>query len=342
MRRPTRSPRLATLCVHGNTATSTRHNNDRVALLEELVRVLREHRAWHPLDAILLPGGFFWLSKPLGAAAFERRAVTITRERFASAVISAVGQLQALSPGLKLVTGVMARPRNKTERIEQACIAFDHRGLAGVARKMFPTHAESRGRRFMSPVADDYRSSKRFVELANGSIAALHSCYDLFGTADIGTGTGTRRSAIRTLRSSHGRLTENDDHFRTSRDSSIAAWTGLMASKQPDVLLTSIHAFERPGLDGYWQRHGIARASAAFAGAMALGAAHFLECLPTQGSTLAAYRVPKRELTAGVSRRAHSLAPAKILPLSTARTRAVLRLFTPSLANNGSDTGRPA
>jgi hypothetical protein len=207
---------------------------------------------------------------------------------------------------------------------------------------MFPTHEESRGRRFMSPVADDYRSSKRFIELANGSIAALHSCYDLFGTADIGTGTGTRRSAIRTLRSSHGRLTENDEDFYTSRDSGIAAWTSLMASKQPDVLLTSIHAFERPGLDGYWQRHGIARASAAFTGAMALGAAHFLECLPTEGSTLAAYRVPKRELTAGVSRRAHSLAAAKILPVSAGETRAVLRLFAPPLGKDDSHKGRSA
>jgi hypothetical protein len=339
MRRPTRSPRLATLCVHGDTAASTRDNSDRILLLEELVRALKEHHAWHPLDAILLPGGFFWLSKALGAADFERRSAAICQERFASVVPSLLTQLQTLSPGVKLVTGVMARPRNKKERIEQACIALDHRGLIGVARKIFPTHAESRGRRFMSPIADDYRSVQRFVELPNGSIAALHSCYDLFGTADIGTGTGTRRSAIRTLRSSRGRLTENDEDFHSNRDSGIAAWTDLMATKKPDVLMTSIHAFERPGLDGYWQRHGIARASAAFAGAMSLGAAHFLECLPTEGSTLAAYGVPKRELTAGVSRRAHSLAAIKTLPISTERTAALLRLFMPPSSKRGSQNG---
>lgn len=342
MRRPTRSPRLATLCVLGDTAASTRDNNDRITLLEELVRILKEHRAWHPLDAILLPGGFFWLSKALGTANFEQRSAAIGQERFASAVTSLLTHLQTLSPGVKLVTGVMARPRNKTERIEQACIALDHHGVAAVARKIFPTHAEARGRRFMSPIADDYSSPQRFVDLPNGSIAALHSCYDLFGTADIGTGTGTRRSAIRTLRSSRGRLTENDEDFHSNRDSGIAAWADLMAAKQPDVLMTSIHAFERPGLDGYWQRHGIARASAAFAGALSLGAAHFLEYLPTEGSTLAADGVPKRELTTGVSRRAHSLAAIKTLPVSTGRTEALLRLFIPPSRKRGSHNGRRA
>lgn len=330
MRRPERSPRLATLCVHGDTAASTRHNHERVELLKELVRVLKEHRAWHPLDAILLPGGFFWLSKALGAADFGRRSTFIGQERFSAAVIRALTELHALSPCVKLVTGVMARPRSKSERVEQACIAFDRGGIVGLARKMFPTHAESRGRRFMSPVMSDYNASERFVDLPNGSIAALHSCYDLFGTADIGTGTGTRRSAIRTLRDARGRLTENDEEFCATRDAGIAAWADLMAAKKPDVLLTSIHAFERPGLDGYWQRHGIARASAAFEGAMSLGAAHFLECLPTEGSTLAAWAVPKKELSAGVSRRAHSQAATKTLRVSTERTDALLRLFVAS------------
>lgn len=329
MRRPNRSPRLATLCVHGDTAASTTHNDERIELLESLVLVLSEHRAWHPLDAILLPGGFFWLSKALGTADFGRRSAAIAQERFSSSVIRALTELHTLSPGVKIVTGVMARPRNKSERTEQACIAFGLSGVVGLARKMFPTHAESRGRRFMSPVTNDYSSSERFIDLPNGSIGALHSCYDLFGTADIGTGTGTRRAAIRTLRDARGRMTENDEGFHKRRDAGISAWADLMAAKKPDVLLTSIHAFERPGLDGYWQRHGIARASAAFNGAMSLGAAHFLESLPEGRSTLAAWAVPKSELSAGVSRRAHSLPASKILPVSTPRTKALLRLYLP-------------
>lgn len=330
MRRPHRSPRLATLCVHGGTAASTAHNDERIDLLEALVRTLKTQRAWHPLDAILLPGGFFWLSKTLGTADFARRSSTILQERFSSAIVRGLTELHALSPGVKLVTGVMARPRSKSERTEQACIAFGLSGVVGVARKMFPTHAESRGRRFMSPVTSDYSSSERFVDLPNGSIAALHSCYDLFGTADIGTGTAARRASIRALCDAGGRMTENDARFRACRAANIASWTDLMAAKKPDVLLTSIHAFERPGLDGYWQRHGIARASAAFGGAVSLGAAHFLERLPSDGSTLAAWAVPKRELSMGVSRRAHRLAAVRSLPVTTERMESLLRLFVPS------------
>jgi hypothetical protein len=67
MRRPTRSPRLATLCLQGNTATSTKDNAARVPLLEQVVRVLQQVRAWYPIDAPVLPGGFFWLPRSLGA-----------------------------------------------------------------------------------------------------------------------------------------------------------------------------------------------------------------------------------------------------------------------------------
>jgi hypothetical protein len=42
MRRPTRSPCLATLCLQGNTATSTKDNAALVPLLEQVVRVLQQ------------------------------------------------------------------------------------------------------------------------------------------------------------------------------------------------------------------------------------------------------------------------------------------------------------
>ena len=199
MRRPTRSPRLATLCLQGNTAASTKDNVTRTMILEKAVRFLLQQRAWHPIDALVLPGGFFWLSRSVGASTFERRRALISGERFIPAVTAALKQLQESSPGIRLITGVMAQPRDKTERTEQACLAFDRSGLIGAARKMFPTHAESRGRRYMTPFADDYRSSERFVDLPNGSLAALHSCYDLFGTADHGSDGSARRTAIKSF-----------------------------------------------------------------------------------------------------------------------------------------------
>jgi len=329
MRRPTRSPRLATLCLQGNTAASTKDNAARVPLLKRVVHVLRQERAWHPIDALVLPGGFFWLSRSLGATTFAQRRALVSAERFTADITAALAQLQELSPGIRLVTGVMAQPRNKTERTEQACLAFDQTGLIGAGRKMFPTQAESRGRRFMTPFADDYRSSERFVDLPNGSLAALHSCYDLFGTADHGSGGGARRSAIRVLRDNGGRVEQGHEGFRASRDSSLAAWADLVAANAPDVLVATIHAFERPGLDGYWQRHGIARASAAHGGALTIGAAHFLDSLPRDGSTLAAYGVPKRELSAGVSRRAHGLTALHAGVVAVQGMTALLRVFEP-------------
>jgi predicted amidohydrolase len=342
MRRPIRSPRLATLCLQGDTAASTRDNVARTSILEEAVRVLQQQRTWHPIDALVMPGGFFRLSKPLGATSFERRRTLISGERFTTSIAAALKQLQELSPGICLVTGVMAQPRDKTERTEQACLAFDQTGLVGAARKIFPTHAESRGRRFMTPVVDDYRSAHRFIELPNGSLAGLHSCYDLFGTADIGSARGARRAAIRVLRTKGGRIGEGHERFRATRDSNLSAWADLVVSRAPDVLLATIHAFERPGLDGYWQRHGIARASAAHGGALTIGAAHFMDSLPRDGSTLAAYGVPKRELTAGVSRRAHSLAALNSAPVTVRGMKALLRVFAPPQHRWKARNGRTA
>jgi hypothetical protein len=331
MRRPIRSPRLATLCLQGNTADSTKSNSERIAILTEVLSRLSEQADWHPLDAILLPGGYFRLSRTLGALPFEHRKRQLETEPFASTISEQLERLQLLSPGLRLVLGVMATPRHKAERTEQACIAFAKEGVIGLARKIFPTSAETRGRRYMSPCLDDFSSKQRFVSLANGSLALLNSCYDLFGAADGTTGIGSRRLAIRALRLAAGHLTHRDEGFRAARDGALTAWTNLLAELQPDVLVASIHAFELPGRDGYWQRHGIARASAAFGGALALGAAHFLEGLPHENSSLAAVRVPKSALSAGVSRRAYGLAPTRMLAWTTQQgSPALLRLFTAS------------
>lgn len=328
MRRLIRPARLATLCLQGHPAASTSDNTTRIAILRELLRALQANARWHPIDAIVLPGGFFWLTRALGSARFERRTELISQEQFSGPVTATLRALQQLSPALRLIAGVRAQPSDRVERTEQVCVAFDLDGVIGIARKIFPTYNETRGRRFMSPVLEDFRSEERFVALPNGSVALLNSCYDLFGTADLATGRLARRAIIRALRTKRRRLSERDDLFRANRDESLRAFSELVAAKAPDVLLTTIHAFQRAGLDGYWQRHGIARASAGFGGALTVGAAHFLRGLPDAGaSTLSASNVPKRELHAGVSRRAHALAPLFSAPLTTSGANGLLRVF---------------
>lgn len=340
MRRLSRPPRLATLCVQGTTADRTIDNATRVKLLNAVALALQQRDEWHPLDGLVLPGGFFWMSRALGATAFDRRQERLGKERFSSSIYAALQALEAESPGIRLITGVMARPRDGRERIEQASLAFDRHGLVGAARKIFPTMTESRGRRFMTPYSADYASEARFVKLSNGSLAALHSCYDLFGTADIGSAGDARRAAIRLIRTDRRRIVESDEEFAETRRACLAAWAGNVTQRKPDVLLATIHGFERPGLDGYWQRHGIARASAAHGGAFALGAAHFATGLPSAGSTLAACRVPKHELTAGVRRKAHSLQPRDSVQVITAGLSGILRLFEPRLVTGKDLLGR--
>jgi hypothetical protein len=69
MRRPTRSPRLATLCLQGDTAASTKDKINRAPLLEEAVRVLQQQGTWHPIDALVLPGGFSNYARSSGVCA---------------------------------------------------------------------------------------------------------------------------------------------------------------------------------------------------------------------------------------------------------------------------------
>src|SRR3954471_17478530 len=116
MRRPHRSPRLATLCLQGNTAASTKSNPQRSAILAEVITRLCEQPEWHPLDALVLPGGYFRLSRALGALGFEQRRQQVEREPFVSAIKVDLRRLQSLSPDMRLVVGVMATARHKAER----------------------------------------------------------------------------------------------------------------------------------------------------------------------------------------------------------------------------------
>lgn len=327
--RLTRMPRVVQLCLHGTTA-KPHDNADRIKMLPEIVLVLNELPDWHPIDAVVLPGGFFRMARAFGAAGFAERRAAVRRERFAGAVQTAVSRLEELSPGLRLVTGVLATSRDSTERTEQASLAFSAKGLVAVARKIFPTAKDTRGRRFISPFVDDYSSPKRLLQLSNGSTALLSACYDLFGAADIGIVSGSRRQAIRRLITRKGYLTQGEAGFADTRLACLAAWTKLIEEHQPDVALATIHGFRAPGLDGFWQRHGIARASAALDGALVVGAAHFGHRLPDpHASSLAAHGVAHEHIFAGTFRLSHRLMPIASTVIEVPGCNALLRLFTP-------------
>ncbi len=329
MRRLSRPPRIAALWFRGDTAKHIHDNKRRIALLNDLARAPLV-ADWHPIDAVLLPGGFFRMSKAFGASSFDQRHEAVRKEPFAIAVSAAVGRLEVRSPGIHIVTGVLATPSDPTERTEQACLAFDANGLAAVARKIFPTSADTKGKRFVSPFADDYTSPHRLLPLANGSLAVLAACYDLFGVADLEGGSAGRRTAIRRILTKEGRVGSSDDGFTAYRRSCIDAFFALLRERRPDVALSAVHRFQHPGQDGYWQRHGIARASASLGGGLVVGAAHFTDRLPTaNASTLAAHGVEHEHILAGTRRLARRLAPLAAIAIKTASGEAMLRLFTP-------------
>lgn len=331
---------VASLCLHGVPARSMKDNAERLAMLPELVRLLKKHPELR-LDAIVLPGGTFRLSRTLGATDFDRRQAILAKEKITPPIQEALDQLNVINPGLTLIAGVLATPRNISERTEQSCLAFRHGELVGAARKIFPTRQESRGRQFVSPFVDDFAAPSRIVSLSRGSRALLNACYDLFGIVDLASGTMTRRHAIRRLLTKRGLLGIRHPSFRAQREDCLTAIGELVGSKPLKALLVSIHGFQQSGRDGYWQRYALSTAAAAYSGALVVGAAHFSKDLPSpEASTLAAYGVPRSHIYEGAARRAHRLAPVYSSVLQTPNgLQGLLRVFRVPISD-GPD-GRP-
>jgi hypothetical protein len=114
----------------------------------------------------------------------------------------------------------------------------------------------------------------------------------------------------------------------------VAEWGQLLADHRVDVALTAVHRFQQPGRDIFWQRHGLATASAALGGGLAVGAAFFTDRLPDSrsrwSSPLAACGVPREHLNQGLHRPARRFEPIAALTINRRRNgkpRALVRLF---------------
>jgi hypothetical protein len=215
------------------------------------------------------------------------------------------------------------------EGADQVCFAVSRDGVVAQARKIFPTLGETSGKRPLIPTYRDYGAADRYLTLANGSRAVLCACYDVFGLAESPDRPSVRTRAIRYLHMPTGVHTTVDIGFKRQRDAAIGFWHERLLMEHPDVALGAIHRFHRPGLDGYWQRHGIASASAALNGGLVIGAAHFRLKLPTSvRAPLAARGVEAAHLHDGLRRKAHRLQPVDgFLMMKTGLPAALVRLF---------------
>jgi len=321
MRRPQRAPRVVTCCVAGEVCPSMAQNRRRLALAGHVIDdVMAEYGADVP-DALVFPGGMFRLSAPFAHLSEPRRLELLGAQAF---IIGLVAKLRACGRRTPLVVlGI-----NASLPAHQACLAVSKAGIEGIAVKHFFRAGDRDWLRYPVTDAVDFRTMSRFVRLANGSVASLSDCYDLFGLREDPDHPGIRMRAIRRIHD-RGRIVEEQDWgFSALRARIAREWWETRARASPDVAIAVIHGFTMPGREGYWQRHGIAAASAFLRGGLAVGASHFAEGLPSYNAPLAARGVPPEELTAGLHRRAHHLRPKTVREvLIGGKSVAVLRLF---------------
>ena len=330
-----RSPRIVTVCVLGRTTKHPQHNGRSIRLLDQVVDAVISRADWHPVDAIVFPGGFFRSPVYVGNRSHSERAAALEAFDFGQAAMAAAYRLNPAHPGALIVVGIDSVPYGSDDHGDQMCVAFSSYGVTGIGRKVWPADGDTNwdGRPPVVCYPADFGSPHRVVKLANGSRALLCACYDVFGVAEAIVGPTARIRYIRYL-APNGRYDGAGAGFVAARRRLVAEWGQLLVDHGVDVALAAVHRFQQPGRDIFWQRHGLATASAALGGGLAVGAAFFTARLPDGrdrwSSPLAACRVPREHLSQGLHRPARRFEPVATLTINGRRNgkpRVLVRLF---------------
>jgi hypothetical protein len=325
------STRVVTVCVLGKSVKRQRHNAPRIRWLAIIAEAIAGRIDWVPVHAVLLPGGFFQLPRIIGPLDHAARVAAIDATRIGAACRRASLLLHDRFVGAILVVGLDTVPVSKSFNGDHVAVAWQGGRIVGIGRKAFPVEEDTNGVA-VPPIrchAADYDSPHRVVALANGRRAILCACYDMFGVRAAGGGSRALLRAIRYLDVGDALGAPPTAARRRDR---FDRWCHLLDQSGVDVALAAVHGFDAPGRDGYWQRHGIAEASAALGGGLAIGAAHFRFALPghADASPLAAAAVPRSHLDDGPTRKSHRLKPIAALILDGAghdAPAALIRLF---------------
>ena len=274
-----RPPRIVTVCVLGRKPSRVDRNARASSLLDQVVDAVISRVDWHPVDAIVFPGGFFRSPLYIGNQPHSERAAALEATGFGQAVMPAAYRLDAAHPGALIVVGIDSVPHSSDDHGDQMCVAFSPYGVVGIGRKVWPADGDTNwdGRPPVVCYPADFGSPHRIVTLTNGSRALLCACYDVFGVAEEIIGPTARIRYIRYLAPDHR---YDGSEFVAVRRRLVAEWGKLLVDQRVDVVLTVVHRFQQPGRDIFWQRHGIATASAALGGGLAVGAAFFTNRLP--------------------------------------------------------------
>jgi hypothetical protein len=318
------------VAIKGSDRAPPPKNRHRLSLLNAIIAALMAREAWPQPDAILLPGGYFRLKHPVGLTSLRRRWTRFTRTELADDLLPIAQEMEARWPGVALIMGIDSAPLDKELGGDQLVAVWQAGELVALTRKAFPVDGDTNGELpVFVVVPDDADDCGRIITLSNGARALILSCYDAFAVRGL---FGRRHIDLSAIRLILGRDGEPRAATPDDRRAHLRRWLALLDAHPPDLALIAIHRFCRPGQDGYWQRHGIAGASAALSGAPVLAAAHFKRALPpTLSSTpLAAMGVPLAHLGEGARRKAHRTTPQDGFTLRDEQGQpiAFIRLFT--------------
>jgi len=104
--------RIVTVSVLGHKAESSKANRRRVAWLNIIMNEIARQR-WQPIDAILLPGGFFHLKSYIGELNHAARVECINSSRSGRACATASRELAATLQDVALIVGLDSAPASK-------------------------------------------------------------------------------------------------------------------------------------------------------------------------------------------------------------------------------------
>jgi hypothetical protein len=306
MRRPNRSPRVAALCLQGSPVRDGEQNDDRARLVTAVAKMLHEHPELHPLDALVFPGGFFWIEGHLSRSSLERRRRHLEQQAVVLAITDTLWALEHLSPGLQLVCGARLATDSSEGRLDDVSFGFGHDGLRAETRWLRP-----RGRHQRCLIDDEYRLTDRFLPLPNGSVALLSPAYDLL---EVSAGPAANKA----------------------QGDALADWARLVADRAPDVALITADRLETTR-SAPRSLLGLETASALLDGALAVAGGYVGEA-GTARYVQATAGVPRVQLSAAkAGRDRRILLPVRSIPVMAAGLVAELRLYRLPTA---SPTGR--
>jgi len=325
--------RIVTICSSGEKAKRVTRNPNRIKLLQHCMHHIILKSGWTDIDAVLLAGGYFFHNEFLGHLPYPERKASLDNASFARDIKLFAYMLHHNgSPNAQLICGIDTKHRSEWENGDEFCVAFNQGGVAGVGRKAFPVDADTnqkRLKRAIATYASDFNDMHRIVRLACGTNALLCACYDMFGANVWKNTPSPRKSYIRYLYDGETLLTRNSPNFKATIENYVSAWQHMIKEREVGVVLSSIHEFGWPNAELYWQRHGIATASAAQGGILALAAANYRDFLPEpEQSPLAAFNVSYEHVHAGNYRKAEPFAAKDALEeFHVDNESALIRLF---------------